>query len=218
MNATAKIPAEALQIKGRLEYLRWDCPWTITPVGELTAELGPVDISPLFWAFAQRHKDKLCSHHQDRASYELKADTASEFNLEFEKVGWGIGLFMTEQRFGFSNVAAYLESTFCRLNARHVIFEPRDDSFKIWADPEHQVFGVKYHGSGNYAQVPEGKEREICKVGTTDACLFAMCGAGGFECAKFSGPTARLLLDRKVKGTIRATRIGDCECTGRVDS
>jgi hypothetical protein len=210
-------PTDAFRIKGKLEYLTWDHPWNVTPVDAAGAELGPIDVKEFFWAVAQRHKDKLCSHDESRSHYELKADPTSEFNLEFEKVGWGLGLFMTEGRFGFSNVAAYLEAAFCRLNGRHVIVESTADSFKISADPGHQVFGVKYHGSGNYAQVPEGKERDLCKVGTVDACLFSVCGPDGFECAKFSGYTARALLDRKAKGDIRATRIGDCECTGRVD-
>ncbi|WP_454629670.1 hypothetical protein [Bradyrhizobium cenepequi] len=206
-----------LQIKGRLNYLGWAHPWNVTPQDELGSELGPFDIKPLFWTFADRWKDQLCDHDAESYGYELKRDDSSKYKISFAEIGAGILLTRADGGFGFSNITADLDGALMRLNGRHVILDTVDTSFKISADPDHPVFGVKHHGSGNYAQIPAGNERDVCKVGTTEACLFLIAGSRGFECAKFSPSTARMLLRRKAENSIRATRIGDCEVTGRVD-
>lgn len=208
---------EHIQIKGRLEYLGWRHPWNVFPTDDVGAELGPIDVKPFFWTFAERHKGQLCAQDHQRGCYVLKPDTASEMSLDFDIVGAGILLVRADGGFGFSNVSAYLDTALMFLNGQHVIFAPPGEEFRVAADTSHPVFGVKRHGDGNLCKIPTGKETEICKPGTPDCCLFLIMGGGGFECAKFCPPTARMLLARKVEGSIRATRIGDCEVLGGPD-
>ena len=46
--------------------------------------------------------------------------------------------------------------------------------------------------------------------------MFFIAGGGGFECQKFNSYIARGLLDRYGKGTMRASRIGNCKIVGRI--
>ncbi|KKW31632.1 MAG: Phosphoenolpyruvate synthase [Candidatus Uhrbacteria bacterium GW2011_GWA2_52_8d] len=50
-----------------------------------------------------------------------------------------------------------------------------------------------------------------------ETCIFVAVGGGGFLCEKFSGSTARMMLDRFATRTMNAGRIGNCAVLGRKD-
>jgi len=195
-------------ITGRLHYLGWfNRPWTL----ETTA--GNVDLWPVVEEFLLALNGQRASHQKDRDGYWLAADSTStyRFNYEPDKC---VSLDVVDG-FGFSNVHAYMDSALIWLSGRLVIIEiDAGMCLHFRADESEQVFSVQF-GDSNSCEVPEGAERSVCKVGEPDCCVFLACGAKGFSCEKFSGPTARVLLDRLAQGTIRATRIGSCAVNGR---
>jgi len=78
-------------------------------------------------------------------------------------------------------------------------------------------FELKYTGDGNSCKIPDDKVREICKIGEVDCCIFCTVGGNGFNCEKFNSYLSRVLLDRHSKGDMRASRIGNCKITGRIE-
>jgi hypothetical protein len=141
------------------------------------------------------------------------ATCESDFNLECE-AGQN-PLLVKRDGFGLSNVGVYLEDACQRMNARRVCVSAFPYKIDIRTiEPDDVDLDLVYTDSNSCA-VPDGKLKPVCRPGTTEACIFLTCGAGGFTCEKFNSPMARLLLDRFEKGEMRATRIGNCRLVGR---
>ncbi len=196
-------------INGTLLFTGWfNRPWRL--VQESGAE---VDLFPLIDGVFQRANGQPASHDQTLSSYEFDVDPVSDFDLVHET---DKHVYLDKRGdFGFSNVAAYLESALGWLSGRSVFVDIEDNRFSIRANPAEEVFTLKFFGKGNSCRVPTGKERDLCKVGEADCCIFLACGPDGFECLKFADGTARMLLDRHHRGDMRASRIGNCAVNGR---
>ena len=124
-------------------------------------------------------------------------------------------MYKNATQFGYSNIGAYLPSTLQRINGRTVIVSIDEAGIKIEADPTEEVYGIYYTGEGNCCAIPEDDLKTVCKPSTDDCCIFLACSGNGFECLKFSGMSARMLLDRYGKKEMNATRIGNCAILGR---
>ncbi|MBI2097254.1 MAG: hypothetical protein HYT40_03895 [Candidatus Sungbacteria bacterium] len=197
------------KLKGRLLYMGWfNLPW------KLVTDDGEIDLWPIIDGFLTYLNGKRASHKEARDGYTLAADEASE--LQFKYVPGKYVLLKKPEGFGASNVHAYLDSTLVWLSGRLVEIEIEDGKqIKFTADASEKVFGVYFVGNGDSCEVPNGIEETVCKIGKRDYCIFLSWSPSGFQCEKFSGPTARELLDRLAKGTTRAGRIGNCALLGR---
>src|SRR3989344_9612346 len=184
------------KLKGRLLYMGWFTPW------KLVADNGEVDLWPLVDEFLTSLNGKRASHEQARDGYALSADEASEF--KFTYVPGEYALLEKRDDFGMSNVHAYLDESLIGLSGRLVEIEIEDGKqVKFAADASEKVFGVYFGDKGNSCEVPSGAAEAVCKMGQQrDSCIFLSLGAGGFHCEKFSGSTARMLLDRLARGNI----------------
>jgi len=78
------------------------------------------------------------------------------------------------------------------------------------AAEELNVPAVKLHHGSDFAIIPPGMERAVCKIGQgAECCIFLVGGSKGLECAKFS-ELAQSLLARKAAGSMSAGRVGNC--------
>ena len=196
------------KLKGRLYYMGWLLPW------KLVTNDGEIDLWPVIDKFLASLNGKRADHEQTRDGYTLSADEASDFKLTYTP---GECAFLEKSEgFGLSNVNAYLSSALVGLSGRLVEIEIEDGKqIKLTADKSEEVYGVYFADRGNSCELPSGVEQTVCKIGQPDCCIFLVAGDDDFYCEKFSGPTARMLLDRLAKGTIRASRIGNCALIGR---
>lgn len=209
--AASAAPAKITDTKitGNLRFLRWEDPWLIEP---------DCDFRPLFWKFAAARKDMIAKHDSDLNSYVLatgsKVPPSSEedYVLEFKTEGHGI-ILSKPVGFGFSNVTAYLSDAMQRFNGREVTVEIDRRCFSLRVDPKEDVNPMWYTHNNDCAVSDEVLHR-VCRPGP-DACIFLTAGGGGFECTKFNGPMARLLLSRLADGRMNAKRIGNCKLCGR---
>jgi multimeric flavodoxin WrbA len=96
-----------------------------------------------------------------------------------------------------------------------VIVKVKENSISITNDPKEKVYGL-YYTNNNSCSIPDDDVKTICKIGEQDCCIFCSLTGSGFECQKFNS-TAKILLDRHSKGTMKAKRIGNCEILGRKD-
>lgn len=197
------------KFKGRLLYMGWfNLPW------KLVTDNGDIDIWPIVEKFFISISGKLADHKRERESYTLSTSESSEFRFNY--IPGKEVLLEKIKGFGFSNVFAYIDDSLIWLSGRLVEIEVEDDKYvKFAADTSEKVFGVYFSGDGNSCEVPPGSEKTICKIMQHDCCIFTTASADGFHCEKFNGPIARMLLDRLAKGTIRASRIGNCTNLGR---
>ncbi len=191
--------------KGRLVFMGWDNPWV------LSTGNGDIDIRKPIDEILVRLDGQLAEHNNGKNFYSIWQDNNSKFRYSYNAM-----CLNKVDEFGFSNVQAYLENGLVWLSGRLVEIYAEGSSLKIVADPSEKVFGV-YFTKDNYCAVSDEDARGICKPGGTDCCVFLGMGATGFQCLKFAGPTARMLLDRLAQDTIRAKRIGNCEVLGRKD-
>jgi hypothetical protein len=198
---------------GILTYYGWQRPWEIE---EERPGRKTHDLRELFWDFAETHKGAAVRQDANRDAFALALDSASTRAIDFHTRGGGILVSETVD-FGFTNVVSYLGAVMMGLNARHVIASIDPTRFHIRADPDHlNVPAVKYQDPGNMCRVPDSFLDDVCKAGKgRDCCIFLCAGAGGFECAKFAGSVSDHLVERKVLGTINASRIGNCRNAGR---
>ncbi len=182
------------KLKGRLLYMGWfHLPW------KLVTENGEIDLWPVIDKFLTSLNGKRADHRQERDGYTLSAEESSKF--AFKYVPGQYVLLEKPEGFGMSNVHAYLADALVSLSGRMVEIEIEDGKqMKFAADKTEEVYGVYFVGEGNSCEVPRGVEKTVCKAGQRDCCIFLSAGAGGFFCEKFSGPTARMLLDRLAKG------------------
>lgn len=196
------------KLKGRLLYMGWfNLPW------KLVTDDGETDLWPILDKFLTSLNGKRADHEQTHDSYTLLANKSSEFQFKYIP---GKRVFLEKpEGFGLSNVFAYLDTTLGWLSGRLVKIEIENGKqIKFVADTSEDVFGV-YFTDGNSCEVPSNAEKTVCKEGQHDCCIFLTMSAKGFSCEKFNSPLARVLLDRLAKGTMRASRIGNCALLGR---
>lgn len=196
-------------LKGRLLYMGWfHRPWRL-----VTAD-GEIDLWPIIDRFLVSLNGKHAGHQRMHDGYVLSAEKTSRF--QFVYVPGDSAVLENTGVFEWSNVHAYLDDVLVWLSGRMVEIEIEDgERVEIAADVSEGVYGVYFVGDGRACEVPSGAEQTVCKIGQHDCCIFVSMGAAGFHCEKFSGPLARMLLDRLAKGDIRASRIGDCANLGR---
>ena len=197
------------KIRGRLQYVGWfNRPWKVL------TDNGEIDLWPIIDKFLTSLNGKNAEHEQKREGYILKTDKKSEFQFKYVP-----GEYVTLEKttgFGMSNVHAYLDNALVWLSGRLIEIKIKDGKeLQITADKSEKVFGVYFCDDGNSCEVPKGAEDTICKLGKSDCCIFLTMGLGNFYCEKFSGPTARVLLDRLAKKNMNASRIGNCTVLGR---
>lgn len=198
------------KLKGRLLYMGWfNRPWKLVMEGG-----AEIDLWPIIDKFLVSLNGKRANHERTRDGYTLSVDESSEFRLEYV-TGQYVFLQKTES-FGKSNVHAYLDDALGWLSGRLVKVEIENGKqIKFTADKSEKVFGVYFTEEGNSCKVSSDAVKTVCRVGQHDCCIFLSACADGFHCEKFNSPLARMLLDRLAKGTIRASRIGNCAILGR---
>lgn len=191
------------KLRGKLFYFGWfNHPW------RLVAEEGEIDVWPAVDAFFSRIAGKRASHYEHQEGYGILTDQNSEYIFHYTPDG--LVLLEKEKGIGGSNVHAYLDNTFLRLNGRTVEIEADESSLRVTADPSEKVFHVPLT-HGNSGKVSDKIAQDICKMGQGDAaCIFLTFSGERYFCEKFNDPLARASLDRLAQGTIQARRIGDC--------
>jgi hypothetical protein len=148
----------------------------------------------------------------DRVVYfEIKKDPINPYNDKILMI-----LNNVEGGWGMSNLGSYAPDILQRLNGMQVIVEYDDESISIKHDESEKVFELNYTHI-NSCKIPDNKVKEICKIGESDCCIFVTAGSNGFMCEKFNY-MASGLLERYSKGTMRASRIGNCKIVGRIDA
>lgn len=198
------------EFKGKLQYMGWfNLPWKLIMGNE------QIDLWSIVDSFFTSLNGKNAKQEESLNGFVLSADENSK--EQFEYIPNKRVLLNASDGFGFSNVQAYLDEALIRFSGRMVNIKVEDGkNIEFAVDKSEKVFGVYYVGEGNTCKVPKGAEKTVCKIGESDCCIFLSLGSNGFRCLKFSGsPMAGVLLDRLAKGTIRATRIGDCALLGR---
>jgi hypothetical protein len=199
-------------LKGKLEFHS-----LFQPIKLFT----PDDLEIDLWIFYQQLfdmlNDKKTSMIYDMNSIIIKGDENSEDNLKFKSENDTLLIILSKiDGFGMSNISSYLPDMLQRLNGMNVIVTIDDRYIKIEKDSTEEVYGL-YYTDGNSCSVPDEDVKSICKIGEQDCCIFCSVTGSGFECQKFNTSTARMILDRHSKGTMNATRIGNCEILGRKD-
>jgi hypothetical protein len=147
------------------------------------------------------------------------ADNTSNRVITYENDTNGMLIMLTnaDGSFGMSNIHAYLSDMLQRLNGQNINVSVDDKGITIAHDPEEKLFGV-YYTRCNCCKISEDTVKSVCKIGTSDCCIFTSVGSDGFECLKFDSSTARMLLDRFSKKEMNASRIGNCAILGRNES
>lgn len=198
------------KLNGRLLYMGWfNLPW------KLVTDEGEIDLWPVIEKFLTSLNGKRANHNNERDGYALFVDEASEF--KFKYIPWEYVLLEKPEGFWGSNVYIYLNTVLGWLSGRMVKIEIEDGKqIKFTADKSEEVYGVYFVGAGNSCKVPSGAEKDICRTGQRDCCIFlSISSVDGFNCEKFNSQLARMLLDRLAKGNIHASRIGNCALIGR---
>lgn len=195
-------------MKGRLHYLTWDRPWCLI---ENDGQL--VDIAPVFWDFAEANRGAPASLNISLDRIDLVIDPSEPLRIDFDGRGAGI-ILRSDAR--FQNITAYLAMAMERFNGRQVDVDLSSTSFALVADPAEAVPEVLFKiEGGNEGRIPEGEERNRCKIGQgSECCIFVLFNSSGFECGKF-GTFSRVLLERHVSSKMAAGRIGNCRLGGR---
>ena len=206
-------------LKGKLTFISlWN------PIN-LETEDSELDLRVQYFGLFRDLNGKKASMKYGMNDLTILADEESEYELEFEKSGdeiestendiLGVILNKTGEGWGFSNVGAYLPDALERLNGMTVIVEIGDDFISIKHDETEEVHEKKFTHS-NSCSVSDDEVKNVCKAGQEDCCIFLTAGGDGFMCEKF-GNLGRTLLDRHDKGTMRASRIGNCKIVGRIE-
>ncbi len=182
---------------------------------KLVTDAGEIDLWPFIDEFFTSLNGKRTTRMKmdERCGYALAADKNSEFHFKY--IPDEYVLLEKQKGFGGSNVHACLDEALVWLSGRMVEIEIENGKqIKFAADKSEKVYGV-YFIEGNACEVPEDAVKTVCKAGQHDRCIFLSAGSSGFLCQKFSGPTARMLLDRLAKRDPLRSRIGNCTILGR---
>lgn len=198
-------------VKGTLIY---SGNWILRP-WLLTQEDGSsIDIYPYIDEMLTARNGKPAKQmYVDSETYRLAFDDTLDYVLDYESDGRA--LLRKSEGFGIENLGSYLPMALTVFSGRVVEITIDETGLTIRADDGEKVFGVEYHKRGNSCRVPEGAEKTVCKIGTSDCCIFLAGGPDGFACEKFSDRTSKLLLSRHFHGEMRATRVGNCRVIGR---
>lgn len=203
-------------IKGKLEYISF---WH--PIN-LETEDGTLDLRVQYFSLFDELNGKRVSMKTGMNELTIHANDDSEYELVYENscgeielsTDDSIGILLKKSDgWGMSNIGAYLPDALERLNGMHVIIEVTEDSISIKHDETEKVNEV-YYTHGNSCKISDEDADKICLVGQENCCIFLTVNGDGFMCQKF-GSTGRTLLDRHVKYSMRATRIGNCKIVGR---
>lgn len=198
------------ELKGKLEFISlWH------PV-KLFTDKGEVDLREHYFKLFEKLNGVKSKMDTAMNSITICADENSDRVIKYENDKDGILILLNnaDGSFGMSNINAYLPDILQRLNGRSVIVSVEEDGISITNNPDEEVFGL-YYTRNNCCKIPDDKIKTVCKIGTSDCCIFTAAGADGFECLKFDSPTARHLLDRYSKKEMNASRIGNCAILGR---
>jgi hypothetical protein len=205
-----KQPLNLKIIKGKLRFIS-----LFIPI-ELTTDDGILDLRDNIFKLFADINDKPVTMTNTMNSIEICVDKKSEYHMKFEKNDEkeSLLILLTKKlEFGFHNLGAYLPDMLQRLNGMQIIVSIDNNSIRIENDPLEQVYEI-YYTHNNSCKISDDKVKEICKIGEKDCCIFCSISGNGFECQKFSN-VATILLDRHSRGTMRASRIGNCKIVGR---
>lgn len=195
-------------MKGKLKFISFFHP----------IEVGGKDVRAQLFSFLETSNGKKMKMDYTKDDFCLKENTEAEFHLEYKNDSDGILMILQKtDGFGMSNLGAYIPDHFQRLNGRKISIEFEENKMTIKGDPKEKVFGV-YYTEDNRCAVSDEDVTRVCKLGTNSCCIFLCAGSGGFECLKFSSPSARSLLYRFANNEMNATRIGNCKILGRKES
>ena len=199
-----------MDLKGKLEFI------SLFQTIKLTQKDGSViDLREPLFNLLERLNGCNATMETKINSFELGFDENSDKHIDYKNDGENISIIInTKDNSSWSNIGAYLPNTLQSLNGREILIDLSNDFIKITNNPDEDVFGV-YYTHNNSCHVDFDNVTKICEVGTSNTCIFLCAGSDGFSCEKFNSPTARLLLDRHYKGTMNATRIGNCAILGR---
>lgn len=203
------------KLSGKLEFISF---WE--PI-KLETENGVVDLREAYFRVFNYLNGKKCSMSAAMNNLKVFADESSDLVMKFEKNDEKDTIQMILEtpgpRWRMNNLGAYVPDMLQRLNAMKVIIEYDEQGISIEHDESEKVFELNYTGNGNSCKISDDKVKEICKPGQSDTCIFLSTGLQGFECEKFDSYMSRMLLDRYLNKTIRASRIGNCKIIGRIE-
>ena len=198
-------------LKGKLTFISFWDPITIQ------TEDGEIDLREIYFQVFNNLNGKKASMNGKMNDIKVFADDTSEYLLKYENKGESILMVLEKSDgFGMSNLGAYVPDILQRLNGMKVIVEYDEQSVNICHDETEKVYELNYT-NGNSCRIPDNDVKEICKIGQAGCCIFLTASGNGFECEKFDSFMARQLIDRFSKGTMRASRIGNCKIVGRID-
>lgn len=186
--------------------------WLNRPWALVQPDGSKIDIYPFIDEMLLKMNGKPAEQKQDGRLYSLMLADSAEMVVDYKTDN--VALLKNPEGFDVSSIGYYIPHALTWLSGRKVEIEFSDKGFKIAADPNEQVFGVKFFGRGNSCRIPAGVERSVCKVGTPDCCIFMAASSDGFTCEKF-GSLGPHLLSRHFERSMRASRVGNCACTGR---
>lgn len=196
-----------IELKGKLEFISlWN------PIKLFTQE-GEIDLREHFFGVFEKLNGKPVGFEWGNI-FEIKSEPTEEYKLVYKNDGQSIGISVETDSGGASYLDAYLPMSLQDLNARSVIVNVTDEGFKITYDPTEEVFGT-YYTDGNSCKVDNETAKKVCKITTSDTCIFCTFSTDGFYCQKFDSYSARQLLIRYGRGQMNATRIGNCAILGR---
>lgn len=199
------------QLKGKLRFFSMWQPIT------LFTDNGEIDLCDHYEKLFTDLKGKGVVQEDGMQNISLRRDDKSEWIFDYfqDKDSYKCSM-ENKNSGGWSNTEWYISNKLQHINGRQVILDIDDDGISIMADPDEKVFQLNYT-HGNCCRVSAEDAKNICGVGTGSTCIFAAVSGKGFECLKFSGPSARHLLNRHYEKKMNASRIGNCEVVGRID-
>lgn len=190
-----------MEINGRLKYLGLSLGCIVS-----TAE-GEIDLWQKIEVLLENLNEKTVRQENEKSNYALFADENALSELDYKKEKLAL---LCDAHGNASNVYAYLDTSLTWLTGRLVKIRITETEFRIAADTSEKVYGVHFTNDNSCAVTSDIADR-ICKIGKPDCCIFLSYSGEGFSCQKFSGSIARIVLERHAKGTMKASRIGNCE-------
>lgn len=205
-------------VTGTITYMGFNGPWTI----DTGTDAGAVDAKALILAALRTLIGRQGTIRQtDRWSMvvDTGSDIATNFaqNLQimhldmpdFEGAVWPS--FQVRGGFGFQNVSYYISHFLSGFNKTRISIRWDETTLTIAFDQTQDVPRTQFCDKGNLA-LADSKGR--CNDG--GPCAFLVGTDRGFRCAK-NDQIAEGILDRILRGTMKATRIGPCVVDGRVE-
>lgn len=198
-------------LTGILNFHGWFHPWLLITLGE------KFNIFPEVQKIFKALNGQSVTFKQGIESFAFMRDETSDFILEFsEGIDSTTAFLKRKDGNGGSNLGAYLPDALQWINGRTVTFSSTESTFEVVADPNEKVFTLPFT-LNNSCLIPKGKEKEICKLGTDEGCLFcSLNGDQEWYCEKGNSSIALVLLNKLGDGA-SSSRIGNCLIKGRED-